>query len=210
VTGPGGAGLAAGLLTAFGARRSPAVAAGQDEANGEICVLEFTGTIRLGPSEERRSTREIAGRLRVRVQENGDLDDSELVLEDGDTMPVYGQATGSAVTFLFRLEDGDAVAIGAGVNALSQFCPSVGSTFSGLLKGPRPGDLGDWEAEVVRLASDACPDVDVECDVECDDDEFLTTDCECVPDFDPPCDVACEPGETLAGNCSCVCRARSG
>jgi hypothetical protein len=185
-------------------------AAGREEENGEICVLEFVGTIRLGPSEGRRSTREIAGRLRVRVQENGDLDDSELELADGETVRVYGQATRSAVTFLFRLEDGDAVAVGAGVNALSRFCPSVGSTFSGLLKGARAGDLGDWEAEVVRIASDACPDVDVACDVECDDDEFLTTDCECVSADDPPCDLACEPGETLAGNCECVCRARSG
>ena len=200
----GGAGLAAALGLAahrpVGARQVDET----DRAGGEGCELAVTGTVRLGPSSERRRTRELVGRLRVRPTASGDLAGGEFAAYDGDTYPVRGQTTGVAVTLLIGLDDGDVVLTGAGFDDLASCRP--GNRYSGLLAGPAPGDLGDWQADVIGGGAGVCPDAALcAMDAPCADDERQTVDCRCVTVGNAVCDVECDEGQTLTDDCACVC-----
>ena len=105
-----GALVGSSLLGAFGfGRTEPARVAAQqeqeqdqpedDRGQGGLCVLEFVATVRQGPSANRTLVAggdlgEVRGFIRFSLSRSGDLQNADLLLEVGSSLPVVGQATG--------------------------------------------------------------------------------------------------------------------
>src|SRR5215211_7074186 len=144
-------GLAAGgLLSALGLGRAiPETRAAQQGT----CELAFVATVRLGPSLDKKLTPgasgkgELRGELRFGLSESGNLEDAALVLSDGTTLPVVGQATGHSLQV--RIELGPRLALVA-VGVGEQEVAKCRGAIDGLTSGPDVGDLGDWHAAVLR------------------------------------------------------------
>ncbi len=205
-----------GLMGGTGATVAARVA--QDD---DVCVLEFQAAVRFGPSLD-EDENEWMGELRFTLDGDGAVSGGRLILDgldEDDAFRVTGQATGSAVTFRIEVfEDGAAVvAVGAGERAIAR----CRGSFSGLLAGPFPGDIGDWYAappdaddedepdepdEPVGHGGEACDDNDMlDCEIGCEDGERLTYDCSCVTTGNAVCDVACPEPQVLTDDCECVC-----
>src|SRR5918996_3085056 len=142
----GGAGLLAGLATAFGRGRSEALPVAQ----GETCRLAVVATVRLGPDATERMQTDVPGELRGEISfalgRDGAIDAGRLLLDGGPEVPVVGQATGRALNLradLQAVQEGLAlVLVGTAEEPVSRCTGAV----DGMLTGPLPGDLGDWHA----------------------------------------------------------------
>src|SRR4051812_446129 len=95
-----GALAASGLLTALGLSRPvPETRA----APGTTCSLAFAATVRLGASAAQTLTPngttpgELRGELRFALSDGGTLEQCALLLRNGTSLPVVGQATGYAL-----------------------------------------------------------------------------------------------------------------
>src|SRR5215211_822280 len=144
-------GLAAGgLLSALGLGRGiPESRAAQSGT----CELAFVATVRLGPSVDQILTPgasgkgELRGELRFGLSRSGNLEDATLLLPDGTTLPVVGQATGHSLQA--RIELGPRLALVA-VGVAEQDVAKCRGAIDGVASGPEVGDLGDWHAAVLR------------------------------------------------------------
>lgn len=145
-----GAVAAGGLLSALGLSRTvPAAQAAQDGT----CALAFVAMVRQGPSVEQALTPngtrpgELRGELRFSLSETGNLEDGTLLLPDGASLPVVGQATGHSLQVRIELGQRLAlVAVGVGEQAVA----ACQGAIDGVATGPEVGDLGDWHAAVLR------------------------------------------------------------
>ena len=155
-----GALIGSSILGAFGFGRteSARVAAQQeqeqqeeqedDQGQGGLCVLEFAATVRQGPSASRTlviggDPGELRGFMRFSLSRSGDLQNADLLLEDGSSLPVVGQATGHG--FQARIDFGQGralVAVGVGEQEVTRCLGPL----DGLATGPAVGDLGEWHA----------------------------------------------------------------
>src|SRR4051812_27947942 len=158
-----GTALATGFLTALGLRAAPLAA--QDEQKQQkqdqpkqpkqqdqsvqpqqTCVLDFTSTVRQGPSSN-GNAQQIKGELTFGLTGNGTLDNASLRLASGTSVPVVGQATGPSLQL--RLQFGPnqtIIAVGVGEHDITDCQGAI----DGLATGPAAGDLGDWHATVLR------------------------------------------------------------
>jgi hypothetical protein len=144
-------GLAAGgLLSALGLGR---VIPETRAAQPGTCELAFVAKVRLGPSVEQTLTAtgsepgELRGELRFGLSESGNLENATLLLPDGATLPVVGQATGHSLQV--RIELGPRLALVA-VGVGEQEVARCRGAIDGVATGPDVGDLGDWHAAVLR------------------------------------------------------------
>jgi len=140
-----GATLAGGLLSALGLGRSLP----EDRADQrDVCTLSFVAKVRLGPNTEQVMTDggrpgELRGDLAFTLSNSGNLDDATLLLPDGTTFPVVGQATGHSLQLRIALGDELAlVAVGVGEQEIA----SCAGAIDGLTTGPSIGDIGDWHS----------------------------------------------------------------
>jgi hypothetical protein len=140
-----GALISGSLLGAFGLGQAETAPVA---AQGGLCVLDFTATVRQGPSAKRplvpRGTSgELRGFLRFALSGSGDLQQADLLLDDGTSLPVVGQATGHGFQARIDLGQGRAlVAVGVGEQDLTRCLGRL----DGPASGPEPGDLVDWHA----------------------------------------------------------------
>ncbi len=199
------------------ARRTGNVAVARAAQDDDVCVLDFRAAVRLGPSQGERRGGEWVGELRFTLDSDGEVSGGSLLLEgddDGDALPVTGQATGSAVTFRIEVDADEAsalVAVGAGERDVAR----CRGTFSGLLAGPLPGDIGDWSAAPPDPDAADEPDEPVEqicdqndmldCEIGCEEGDLLTYDCSCVTTGSAVCDVSRPEPQVLTDDCECVC-----
>jgi len=111
-----------------------------------LCVMEFTATVRTGPSLD-DGAGVLSGRLTFRLGEDAELlpADSRLEAEGGNRYPVTGQTRGRAVSLRVNLGPGAVVAIGTAEEAARACAGEI----RGVTTGPRAGDLGDWVARAV-------------------------------------------------------------
>ena len=144
-----GALTAGGLLGALGLGRTAT-------AQGSTCTLDFVTTIRSGPTSGQLLTSdagqpgEARGELSFSLSSTGALEDGSLVLTDGTSLPVVGQATGNSLNL--RIDAGEGlvlVAIGVGEQEIA----ACQGAIDGLMTGPQAGDLGDWHAVATGQAS---------------------------------------------------------
>jgi hypothetical protein len=148
----GGAGLIAGLATAFGRGRSEALPVAQDET----CRLAIVATVRVGPDATELMQTDVPGELRGEISfalgPDGAIDAGRFLLDGGPEVPVVGQATGRALNLradLQAVQEGLAlVLVGTAEEPLSRCTGAV----DGMLTGPLPGDLGDWHATATAAA----------------------------------------------------------
>ncbi len=155
-----GAAVAAGFLGALGrGRGEPDRVAAQGEcgANGELCdlagqgglcVIDFEATVLQGPDANRALVADgppgtLRGYLRFALSGSGDLQNADLLLGDGRSLPVVGQVTGHS--FQVRLDFGQGralVAVGVGEQAIARCLGRI----DGTAVGPGAGDLGEFHA----------------------------------------------------------------
>ena len=149
--------LASGFLTALGLKAAPLAA--QDEQKQpkqpkedqstqpqQTCVLDFTSTVRQGPSAT-GNAQQIKGELTFSLTGKGTLDKASLRLASGTSVPVVGQATGPSLQL--RLQFGPnqtIIAVGVGEREIADCQGAI----DGIATGPAAGDLGDWHATVLR------------------------------------------------------------
>ena len=106
--------LASGLLTALGLKAAPLAAQDQQKQPKDqdqpkqpkqqdqtaqpqqTCVLDFTSTVRQGPSAN-GNAQQIKGELTFSLTGKGTLDQASLRLASGTAVPVVGQATGPSL-----------------------------------------------------------------------------------------------------------------
>ena len=122
---------------------------------GEL-ALAFAATVRLGPSIEQMLTPngtqsgELRGDLRFALSDTGTLEQGALLLRNGTSLPVVGQATGYALQMRIALEPRVAlVAVGVGEREIRDCTGAI----DGVVTGPQVGDLGDWHAAASDQAS---------------------------------------------------------
>jgi hypothetical protein len=118
--------------------------------------LAVTATIRSGPSASLTlpgaKPGELAGTLTVTLGPDGAIDQGGFTLSDGVTLPVVGQATGRELALRARVGLGQTlVLIGVADQAVTQCAGAI----DGLLTGPQPGDLGDWQATMAGATGGA-------------------------------------------------------
>lgn len=143
----------AGVLAKFGLDESPQRASAEG-----TCTLDLIATARLGPNAGQflwaggTQPGQIHGRLTFGISTDGILAGAALQLDDGSSLPAVGQATGYALQARIALGDARALMLtGVGEQPIAT-CRGV---VSGLLSGPQPGDLGDWQATASGSASGA-------------------------------------------------------
>ena len=147
--------VASGLLTALGLRDAPLAAQDQpkqpkqqDQADQpqKTCVLDFTATVRQGPSAN-SNARQVKGELTFTLTGKGSLDKASLRLASGASVPVVGQATGPSLQLRVQLGPNQTlIAIGVGEHDIADCQGAI----DGVATGPATGDLGDWHATVLR------------------------------------------------------------
>lgn len=110
-----------------------------------ICRMEFQSTVRVGPSRLGGDRTAVTrGILELDIGDAGGIGEGmgRLVLDNGRTYPVLGQAPGQSVAFRIDLGGQSIIGVGVGDERTSD---CVG-TYSGRSIGPADGDLGDWIA----------------------------------------------------------------
>jgi hypothetical protein len=113
------------------------------DADG-LCVMEFTATVRTGPTLERDGEPALSGQLSFRLGDDAELvaGESQLEAEGGNRYPVTGQTRGRAVSLRISMGPSAIVAVGTA----EQPSRSCAGEIRGVTIGPLPGDLGDWVA----------------------------------------------------------------
>jgi hypothetical protein len=113
----------------------------------DICQMEFTATVRTGPTLERGSPATLTGRLSFRLGEDAEVvaGESQLEADGGNRYPVTGQTRGRAVSLRINLGPGSIVAMGTAERPAR----SCAGEIRGFTAGPLEGDLGDWVARAV-------------------------------------------------------------
>ncbi len=99
------------------------------------CRINFTGTVRQGPS----AGLALVGTLLVVADPSGSAV-GELERPDGSTLGMVGQVTGRAIDLRIDLGERRVFALGALEHDFAECRGDAG----GVLVGPEPGDLGDW------------------------------------------------------------------
>jgi hypothetical protein len=113
------------------------------DADG-LCVMEFTATVRTGPTLERESAPALTGQLSFRLGDDAELvaGESQLEAEGGNRYPVTGQTRGRAVSLRISMGPSAIVAVGTAEHPAR----SCTGEIRGVTIGPLLGDLGDWVA----------------------------------------------------------------
>lgn len=146
-----GAALAGGVLGALRVNR------GQQDVlavQGQKCVLDFTANVRTGPDAQQAllpgaQPGQLQGQLSFLLSPSGNLENGELLLPNGVSSPVVGQATGHSLQMRMAIGDNvTLVAIGVGEYDVTA-CQGI---FDGLVTGPQAGDMGDWRAVVTQTS----------------------------------------------------------
>ena len=152
--------VAGGVLSAFGlGRGEPQHVAAQGECgdNGELCdlagqgglcVVDFEATVQQGPSAGQALVRggaagTLRGYLRFSLSGSGNLQNADLLLSDGSSLPVVGQVTGHS--FQVRVDFGQGravVAVGIGEQPVARCLGRI----DGTAVGPGFSDLGAFHA----------------------------------------------------------------
>ena len=138
-----GTALAGGLLSAFGLSRTVPEASA---AQGGLCTLAFAAQVRQGPSANRPlvaggAPGELRGNMRFSLSGSGNLQNADLLLDDGSSLPVVGQATGHGFQARITFGQGRAlVAVGVGEQDVTRCLGPL----DGPATGPEVGDLGEW------------------------------------------------------------------
>jgi hypothetical protein len=137
------------MLSALGLGRSaPVVRA----APGQTCVLTFSTTVRSGPSARQplapgAQPGELQGQLSFALSDTGNIENGELLLPNGTSLPVVGDAAGHSLQLRIALGPQQAlVAVGVGEQEIAQCQGAI----DGVATGPQSGDLGDWHAAGVQ------------------------------------------------------------
>jgi hypothetical protein len=120
-------------------------APGDTGANADdLCVMEFTATVRTGPTLERSGDAALTGQLSFRLGDDAEIvpDDSQLEADGGNRYPVTGQTRGRAVSLRISMGPSTIVAVGTA----EQPARACSGEIRGVTTGPLPGDLGDWVA----------------------------------------------------------------
>lgn len=118
-------------------------------AQGSTCTLDFVTTVRSGPTSGQPLTNdatqpgEARGELSFGLSSSGSLEDGTLLLTDGTSLPVVGQATGNSLHW--RADAGQGLVL-VGIGVGEQPIAACQGAIDGLMTGPQPGDLGDWHA----------------------------------------------------------------
>lgn len=138
--------VASGVLGALGLGRgetAPVAAQGVG-----LCVVDFLAVVRQGPSATRSlapggSPGTLRGYLRYSLSESGNLEGADLLLSDGTSLPVVGQATGFGFQARIDLGQGQAlVAVGVGEQEVTRCLGRLDGTTT----STEIGDLGEWHA----------------------------------------------------------------
>ena len=136
-----------GLLAALGVKGASSSKVGAAAAS--TCTWSWTGNVRLGPdtgvmlASGASQPGELKGTLSLPIGDDGAIDQGQLVLADGTTMAVVGQAVGRAVNLRLQGNNGNIlIAVGTGEQAIG----SCAGRIDGPLTGPQLGDLGEWHA----------------------------------------------------------------
>ena len=146
-----GASMAGGLLGALGLGR---VLPETHAAQGGTCTLDFSATVRLGPSQSQPLAASgqpgaLRGELSFGLEQSGRLQNGLLQLPGGQSFPVVGQAMGHSLQLRIELAPRLAlVAVGVGEQQISRCQGAI----DGMTSGPDVGDLGDWHAVGVQQA----------------------------------------------------------
>ncbi len=150
-----GAVVAGGVLSALGFGREEAVRAAQGQGDlcvlagpGGTCVLAFEAIVRQGPSARQPlvaggTPGALRGYLRFSLSGNGSMEDADLLLDDGSSLPVAGLAIGHGFQARIDLGQGRAlVAVGVGEQDITRCLGRL----DGTVTGTEVGDLGEWHA----------------------------------------------------------------
>lgn len=138
--------LGGGFLAAFGFANLGAAAPARAAAT---CTLTWTANVRLGPSAGAMLVNgaaqpgELKGTLTLPLGNDGSIDQGQLILANGSSVTVVGQAVGRALNL--RLQSGNGQAFVA-VGTAEQAVTSCSGKIDGSLTGPQVGDLGEWHA----------------------------------------------------------------
>jgi hypothetical protein len=125
----GAGGLAAGLLTAFGAERANA-------ATGD-CSLRISAKTSAGPHKNTT----YAGTLTMTIDQKGAIDSGVFKTDDGVSHPLVGQAVGRALNLRIALADGKTLALAGTADLDLILCRG---DVSGTFGGPGDTDIGMW------------------------------------------------------------------
>lgn len=132
--------------TPTGPATEPATATAEPSASedDDLCRMEFTATVRTGPTLERGGEPVLTGLLTFRLGEDAEIvpGESQLEAEAGNRYPVTGQTRGRAVSLRINLGPSALVAIGTAERSAR----SCAGEIRGVTSGPLEGDLGDWVA----------------------------------------------------------------
>lgn len=138
--------VASGVLGALGLGRGETASVAAQ--GGGVCVVDFQAIVRQGPSAARSlapggSPGTLRGYLRFSLSESGNLEDADLLLSDGTSLPVVGQATGFEFQARINLGQGQAlVAVGVGEQEVTRCLGRLDGTTT----STEIGDLGEWHA----------------------------------------------------------------
>lgn len=197
-----GALFGGGMLGALGRAAPPALAQG-------VCTLDFLGTVRIGPTSTQVLTNdssqpgEVRGSLSFGLDQAGALQSASLTLADGTSLPVVGQATGTALQFRVAAGSGLTI-VGTGVG--EQDIAACQGAIDGILTGPQAGDLGDWHALAAGSATAAQPvgrvSMSPNTDTSTGPDTAPVAPPAVPPETAPPAASGCAPGLT---DCGGVC-----
>lgn len=102
-----------------------------------FCSMGFEATVRNGPSKGTQ----LAGLLKFKTLENGQLADAKLFPAKGEPIAVDGQIVDGRAALNFHLAGGGVVAGTGDFQDKKDLCSG---TLKGPLTGPQPGDSGDW------------------------------------------------------------------
>ena len=147
--------VAGSVLSAFGLGREAPTRTAQAQGDlcvlagpGGTCVIAFEAIVRQGPSAnrplvERGAAGALRGYLRFSLAGNGSMENADLLLDDGASLPVAGLAIGHGFQARIDLGQGQAlVAVGVGEQDVSRCLGRL----DGTVTGTEVGDLGEWHA----------------------------------------------------------------
>lgn len=147
----GAGGLLAAAAGAFGVGRLTAATQDDDDVSDfNICRLEFSAVVAVGPDED--DTYE--GEIEFEIGRDGEIDRGLLRTVDGDEYELVGQATGRAINLRIALGDDRFLSLtGTAQRDIDRCRGEMEGTFG----GPRPRDLGTWSASRIRGGNSQTP-----------------------------------------------------
>lgn len=126
------------VLCVLGVWGAAALVGAQGQPVGVECSMGFEAAVRQGPA----AGLVLLGELNFAVDASGSLEGA-FVLDDGQSIPTFGQVNGRAIHLVFSLGDEQYV-YGTGTALEPIVSESCGATMGGTFAGPGEGDLGDW------------------------------------------------------------------